>query len=170
MLLTAKAADTDKIEGLKSGADAYLMKPFNKEELFVRLEKLLELRESLQKRYGDVQFTALTTDATPDDRFIQKIRQTIKEHISDSGLGIAQLSAAVHLGHTQVFRKLKALTGDNPTIFIRNIRLQKAKELLQHTDRSISDIAYDLGFADPNYFSRVFSEAFGQAPSAMRKL
>lgn len=169
ILLTAKATEADKIEGLKTGADAYLMKPFNKEELFVRLEKLLELRRTLQKRYTAQSFIPVKTEPSREDLFIQKIRQVIEKNIDDPELGIAQLCSAVHLGSTQVFRKLKALTGENPTLFIRNIRLQKARELLRTTDLSVSEIAYDLGFTDPNYFSRVFSEAFGMAPSAARK-
>ncbi len=169
VLLTAKATEADKIEGLKTGADAYLMKPFNKEELFVRLEKLLELRRTLQERYKDVRFPVVKVNPGREDIFIQKIRQAIEAHIDDPELGIAQLCSAVHLSSTQVFRKVKALTGENPTIFIRQVRLHKAMELLRTTNRSVSEIAYDLGFTDPNYFSRVFSEAFGMAPSAARK-
>ncbi|MCC6463069.1 MAG: response regulator [Saprospiraceae bacterium] len=169
ILLTAKATESDKIEGLKTGADAYLMKPFNKEELFVRLEKLQELRRNLQKRYAGAVFAAVKTEPSREDVFIQKIREVIEANIDVPELGITQLCAAVHLGHTQVFRKMKALTGENPTVFIRHVRLQKALTLLRGTDRSVSEIAYDVGFTDPNYFSRVFSEMFGMAPSAARK-
>lgn len=172
ILLTAKAAETDKIDGLKSGADAYLMKPFNKEELFIRLEKLLELRRTLQERYADAQLASsqpvYKIEPTLDDQFIQHIQQVIQENISNSDLGIAQLCTAVHLSHTQVFRKLKALTGENPTAYIRKIRLHRAMKLLRNTDRQVSNIAYEVGFSDPNYFSRVFSEEFGMPPSAVR--
>lgn len=172
VLLTAKAAEADKVAGLKSGADAYLMKPFHKTELFVRLEQLILLRRMLQERYAGTGFNK--TETTPvepilDDLFIRKIRQTITENIDDTELGIAHLCSAVNLGHTQLFRKMKALTGENPTIYIRKMRLLRAKELLRTTDQSVSEIAYSVGFSDPNYFSRVFSEEFGTAPSAVRK-
>ena len=88
--------------------------------------------------------------------------------MDDAELGIPDLCRAVHLSHTQVFRKLKALTGLNPTLFIRKMRLQKAALLLKTTERNISEIAYDVGFTDPNYFSRAFHEEFGAPPSAMR--
>lgn len=98
-----------------------------------------------------------------------KIRQTIAENMDNAELGIAQLCSAMHLSHTQVFRKMKALTGENPTIYIRKARLHHAMELLRTTDRNISQVAYDVGFTDPNYFSRVFSEEFGMPPSGVRK-
>ncbi len=178
ILLTAKAEVADRITGLRKGADAYLMKPFNKEELFVRLEKLLELRRALQLRYAGESFLKSSrfrktemepAEPTLDDVFMQKIRQAIVEKMDDTELGIQDLCQAAHLGHTQVFRKLKALTGLNPTLFIRKMRLQKAALLLKTTERNISEIAYDVGFSDPNYFSRVFHEEFGVPPSAIRK-
>ncbi|KAA3638371.1 MAG: hybrid sensor histidine kinase/response regulator [Bacteroidetes bacterium] len=177
VMLTAKATASDRIAGLKTGADAYLMKPFDKEELFVRLEKLIELRKALQKKYA----LSLSADAfrpgddvvdkEPDlnDLFIQKIQKVIDEKMDDAELGILDLCRAVQLSHTQVYRKVKALTGDHPTGFIRKARLKKAKELLLTTDLNISEIAYDVGFTDPNYFSRAFSQEFRLSPSAMRK-
>ncbi|MCB0519687.1 MAG: response regulator [Saprospiraceae bacterium] len=176
ILLTAKAEEADRITGLRKGADAYLMKPFNKEELFVRLEKLVALRRALQKRYAGEGFDKLpkfvksdvAVEPTLEDIFLQKIKEAIDEKIDDTELGIQDLCRAVNLSHTQVFRKLKALTGENPTLFIRKMRLHKALELLKTTDRNVSEIAYEVGFSDPNYFSRVFHEEFGAPPSEMR--
>ncbi len=176
ILLTAKATQEDKIAGLRVGADAYLHKPFNKAELFVRLEKLVELRRRLQQRYaGNASFDnflkVVKTEQPPtlDDVFLQKIRQAIETNMGEPELGILHLCKAVHLSYTQVFRKMKALTGENPTFFIRKMRLQRARQLLQTTEMNVSEIAYEVGFSDPGYFSRVFHEEFGAAPSAMRK-
>lgn len=175
VLLTAKAEEADKVEGLRKGADAYLMKPFNKEELSIRLEKLLELRRSLRERYGMVVKTVDSTSSTAnsqptlEDIFLQKIQKVINEKMGDTDLAVLHLCRAVQLSHTQVFRKLKALTGENPTNYIRKMRLQKAVSFLKTTDLNISEIAYEVGFSDPNYFSRAFHEEFGMSPSAMRK-
>jgi CheY-like chemotaxis protein len=176
ILLTAKAEESDRITGLRKGADAYLMKPFNKEELQVRLEKLVELRQALLRRYETDRFdgfpkvvnSGAPIEYTLEDIFMQKIRQTIDAKMDDAELGILDLCRAVHLSHTQVFRKLKALTGLNPTLFIRKKRLQRAAELLKTTNSNIAEIAYTVGFNDPNYFSRAFHEEFGIPPSSMR--
>lgn len=177
ILLTAKAEESDRITGLRKGADAFLMKPFNKEELIVRLEKLLEIRRSLQKRYGSTSShitasssgTAKPAEPTLNDLFLQKIRKAIQDKMDNSDLGIQDLCQSVNLSYTQVFRKLKAITGENPTLYIRRMRLQKAVILLKTTQKSISQIAYEVGFSDPNYFSRVMHEEFGIPPSEMRK-
>lgn len=174
ILLTAKTTEEDKIAGLKQGADAYLTKPFNKEELSVRLEKLLALRKQLQKRYSSfsVSFSpSKSTNAETDLNaiFLQKIRKEIEDKMSDSDLGIPQLCRAVRLSHSQVYRKIKALTGEHPTGYIRKMRLYKAKEMLQTTTLNVSEVAYEVGFTDPNHFSRVFSQEFKSPPSAMRK-
>lgn len=174
ILLTAKTTEEDKIAGLKQGADAYLTKPFNKEELQVRIEKLLALRKQLQKRYSSFSGSFLSkksgrAETDLDAIFLQKIRKEIEDKISDSDLGIVQLCRAVRLSHTQVYRKMKALTGEHPTGYIRKMRLHKAKEMLQTTELYVSEIAYEIGFTDPNHFSRSFSQEFGNPPSAMRK-
>ncbi|RRB07305.1 hybrid sensor histidine kinase/response regulator transcription factor [Larkinella rosea] len=174
ILLTAKATQEDKVAGLRLGADAYLPKPFDKAELFVLMEKLIGLRKVLQKHYsksgilGTLPPAANAAVRPLDSIFLQKIREAIEARLDDPELGILHLCQAVNLSHTQVFRKLKALTGENPTLFIRKMRLQKALQLLQSTELNISEIAYTVGFSDPNYFSRVFHEEFGKAPSSVR--
>ncbi|MCB0581586.1 MAG: response regulator, partial [Phaeodactylibacter sp.] len=174
ILLTAKATDEDRISGLRTGADAYLLKPFHKEELFVRLEKLVELRKALQQKYSADTALPATTKASQqapglDELFIQKIREAIAEKMGDPGLGIVHLCHAVQLSNTQVFRKLKALTGLSPGRYILKMRLQKARTLLQTTDLNVSEVAYETGFTDPNYFSRAFRKEFDASPSAMHK-
>lgn len=173
IMLTAKAEQKDKVAGLKHGADAYLVKPFDKEELFVRLEKLLELRKALQAKYN-VQPTppgSLSSTAPPtiEDHFLKKLREATESIMADSDDTIVKLEKAMRLSQMQLYRKLKALTGKTPTLYIRSVRLQKARELLQNSDLNVSEIAYEVGFSDPAYFSRVFGEEFGQSPSDFRK-
>ena len=174
ILLTAKAARQDRIEGLKGGADAYLTKPFNPEELSIRMEKLVELRKTLQESYAKPGYLLKpiqsgTKKPSLDELFLQKLVKVVLDRLDDTRLGVPDLCRAVHLSNMQVNRKLRALTGKTPSRFIRSIRLQKSMELLQTTSLSISQIAYQVGFSDPNYFSRSFSEEFGIAPNVVRK-
>lgn len=173
ILLTAKATVDDRIEGLRGGADAYLVKPFNKEELFIRLEKLIELRKSLQEKNTTAEiFSKNITEkksVSLDDIFLQKLINVVQERLDDPDLSVNDLCQVARRSNTQVNRKLKALTGKTPSQFIRSIRLQKAVELLKTTDLNVSEIAYDVGFNDPNYFSRTFSEEFGFPPNEVRK-
>lgn len=170
VLLTAKATQDDRIRGLKYGADAYLAKPFDKEELLIRLEKLVELRRQLQSKYAQT----LLDDPSPEprntmeDEFLQKVRAVVQDHLHDSHFNVPQLADLLHLSHIQLYRKLKALLDQTPSQFIRTTRLQKAAELLKNPELNISEIAYDVGFSDPNYFSRAFQQTFGKSPSDFR--
>ncbi|MCB0563312.1 MAG: response regulator [Phaeodactylibacter sp.] len=171
ILLTARAADEDKVAGLQRGADAYLTKPFNKEELLVRIEKLIERQLQLQKHFsaGLPEEVEQEEEVALENAFLQKLKALVESDISNQGLTITGLCEAAHLSHTQVYRKLKALTKKTPSQFIRSIRLEKAMELLNSTDLNISQIAYEVGFNDPNYFSRSFLQEFGTTPSSVRK-
>ena len=167
ILLTAKADLDSKISGLERGADAYLTKPFESKELLIRLKNLLELRQKLQDRYSSLKQIDRTENR--EDEFIQKIRKLVHENIDDEDFGIVQLCRALTLSRTQVHNKIKALTGKSTSIIIRLIRLQKARELLQTTDLSVSEVAYEVGFRHPENFSRYYSLEFGEPPNRTRK-
>jgi signal transduction histidine kinase/CheY-like chemotaxis protein len=168
ILLTARSNAKDRVTGLQKGADAYLTKPFHKEELMVRLDKLVEMRRQLQERYSGLEAISANPNPTPEEEFLQALQAVVQDRLGDIDLGVVDLCRAVHLSHTQVYRKLKALTGKTPSQFIRTIRLQKGLQLLKTTNEPVSAIAYDVGFSDPNYFSRVFQEEYGQTPSSVR--
>ena len=175
ILLTAKATHEAKIQGLQYGADAYLTKPFQKDELLIRLEKLVELRRQLQERYGGASRlspndnigtkpTNSTVELSTEDIFLQKLHNIIQTQLHNYEFKPNDLAQAALLSPTQLYRKLKALTGKTPSQFIRSIRLEKGKEMLLNGDKNISEIAYEVGFADPNYFSRMFQKEYGKRP------
>lgn len=171
VLLTAKADFESRLSGLRRGADAYLTKPFEQEELLVRLEQLLTLRKKLQERYRNSSFTGQepgpeAVDA--EDAFILKIRRLVLDHLAEEHYGIVHLCRALGVGRTQLHNKLKALTGQSTSEFIRAVRLNKARELLQTTDMNVSEVSYEVGISNPAYFSRIYAEAFGEAPRETR--
>ena len=184
VLLTAKADQTSRIAGLKKGADAYLAKPFHHEELLVTLSNLLEIRRKLQAKYAAITETGFQMeddlsgqsairmpqpDLDPEDAFLQKIRTIIEKNLSDADFEMPQLERAVAMSRSQIFRKMKALTGKSPSQFIRSIRLHHGRLLLLTTELTVSEIAYEVGFANLKYFSDAFLEEFGERPSDVRK-
>jgi len=170
IMLTAKATKEDKLHGLTSGADAYLSKPFDKKELLVRMEKMIELRKHLLDKYTSRKHKLKQTlsKENMEDIFLQKIISSIEKNIDDSQFGTLHLSSVIGMSESQLYRKLKALTGKSTAIFIRTIRLHKASELLTTTSLNVSEIAYETGFSDPAWFSRVFKEEFGVSPVSFR--
>jgi len=172
ILLTAKVTVKDRITGLSCGADAYLTKPFVKAELLTRLDQLvLQRKKMLQKMKNGsfVHFLKMKAE-NPETKFLQKIIRIIHEEISNHSFGSsAQLARKMHLSESQIYRKLKAITGKSTAVFIRSVRLQKAKELILTSDKTISEIAYEVGFNDPSWFSRAFKEEFGYSPNAIAR-
>ena len=172
ILLTAKADVESRLEGLGRGADAYLAKPFDKKELLLRLEKLIELRKKLQARYAQFilpEVSAPDEDTQIEDAFLQKVNGIIEANLGESEFGVAELCREVGMSRSQLFRKLKALTGKSIVAYLRSARLYKAKALLQKGGLNISEVAYEVGFNDPLYFSRAFSKEFGFPPTDLLK-
>lgn len=176
VLLTAKADAESRIAGLKRGADAYLAKPFNQDELFVRLEKLHQLRLQLQARYQALDPVLSSPEPTLDtaeevqlltqaeDAFMQSLRAIVEANLDREDFAVPELCRAIGMSRSQLHRKIKALTNRSTTHYIRSIRLQKAKALLQQGDLNVTQVAYEVGFQNRTYFSRAFSEEFGISP------
>ena len=167
ILLTAKTAKEEQVRGLRHGADAFLTKPFHKEELLVRLQKLIELRKKLHAHY--LQDDKGEVMPSKEEQFLATLKECIGNQLDNSDLSVNDLCRAVQLSHAHLYRKLKALTNLTPVQFIRYIRLKKAKALLETSSMNISEIAYAVGFSDPNYFSRIYHKEMGVTPSESRK-
>ena len=182
IMLTAKADIESRMEGLEHGADAYLEKPFHKEELLLRIKKLLELRKNLQQLY--IKRAGLVSNATEEispvknepsisvkkeeDEFVKKLTLIIEDHFTDENFTVEQLCKKVFMSHSQLHRKLDALIGCSPNKFIRMIRLNKATTLLKDPSLSIASIALECGYNDPGYFARVFKQEYNLTPQEWR--
>lgn len=170
IMLTAKVDHDSKMSGLKLGADVYLGKPFNQEELLVQINNLISIRERLKKKYNS-ENSNLDNTQTPkiSNEFLSKISEVLLDNISDDTFGINEICKEIGVSRTQLHRKLKALTGLSASKFIREIRLNEGYKLIKNTELSVSEIAYSIGFSDPNYFTKLFTEKFQVPPSKIDK-
>ncbi|MEM1326767.1 MAG: response regulator [Bacteroidota bacterium] len=166
IILTGRSSDAHKISGLQTQADDYLTKPFQVEELQLRIRNLLENRKRWLTHHsnGDTSKNATPLLPSMEAQFLQHAREIVATNMSDETFGVEQLGSALHLDRTQLFRKLKALTNENPSYFIRSIRLEKAHELLQSQSATVAEIAFAVGFQSPSYFNRSFKKHFGVTP------
>lgn len=168
ILLTAKASDESKLEGLETGADDYIYKPFNAEELLLRVENLIAVRRLLQQRF--TQYVVMqpeeVTVQSADAAFLEQVRATVEAEMGNSHFGVAMLADAMALSERQLYRKLESLLNVSPAGFIRTMRLQRAAQLLEQQAGNISEVAYAIGFNNPKYFSRLFRQVFGVTPTA----
>ena len=176
ILLTARALSHHQIEGYESGADAYITKPFSAEVLMARIGNLLKSRHQLKDLFGKVAGTEGTDPVeTPaeelipqnkkEDAFVTKFRDFVEKNLADSDLNVETIGAELGLSRVQLYRKVKALTGQSPVELLRTARLQKGRELLQTTDKNVSEVAYEVGFTAPSYFTKCFKDEFGISPS-----
>ncbi|NLR93351.1 hybrid sensor histidine kinase/response regulator transcription factor [Flammeovirga agarivorans] len=168
ILLTAKNDQEDKIKGIDLGADAYIQKPFDLELLQVTIKQLLKSRQILFDKFiGKFQENDFETENTTnvDKEFLKTITDYIYENISDSNLNVEQLSEVLHLSRSQLYRKIKALTGLTATVFIKRIRLEKAKQMILSGNSNISEVGYQTGFSSPSYFSKCYKEYFNILPT-----
>lgn len=168
ILLTARETLLYKIEGLETGADDYIVKPFNLKYLEVRIWNLLESRIKLREKYSrdlTLQPTNLAITSI-DEKFLERTLRYIEENMADENLSVEGLSKEVGMSKTTLYRKLKALTNQNTNEFIRTVRLNRAAQLLKQQKLNVSEIAYLVGFNDQDYFRKCFKEKFGCTPKA----
>lgn len=171
VMLTAKGQDRDKLEGVETGADAYLTKPFSTELLKVTVAKLIEGRKLLHEKYSKsikVEPSSITITSV-DERFMQDVIDLVDLNIGDSDFSVEQLAKEVGVSSAQLYRKVKALTGMAPNEFIRDIRLKRSTLLLKESGLTIAEISYKVGFGNPKYFSRCFSQQYGVSPKAFKQ-
>lgn len=168
ILLTAKGALESKIEGLRTGADDYLTKPFHSEELLVRMENLMEQRRRLQSQYSKGLMQVLNPNngiPQADRDFLERLTQFIEENLDNPNLDTEEISTGMLLSRSQFHRKLTSITGQSATEFVRNYRLDRALEMLKTKQGNVTEVAMQVGFNSQKYFSVRFKERFGASPS-----
>ena len=171
ILLTAKATSENKIEGYETGADDYIMKPFDTKELRVRVKNLIDQRKQLRKHFKKEGIFNLENKKikSVDKRFLEKATKIIHDHISDTSFGVELFASELAISRAALHKKLVALIGEPPSELIKRIRLSKAGILLKNNTGNISEIALEVGFNNPAYFAECFKKQFGETPSQYQK-
>lgn len=177
LMLTACSMDEQRARGYDSGADGYLSKPFNSAVLKSRCRNLIENRKRIKNLWssnggGDV--TAKERNASVlvndvDSEFYSKVLDIMKKEMGNPDLNVDTLASMMGLGRSQFYRKIKALTNYSPVELLRNLRLKQAREMLTTTEKTIGEIAYEVGFSSPAYFTRCYREAFDETPTELRE-
>ena len=166
ILLTARSLDEQRAEGYEHGADAYLSKPFSLRLLLSRIDNLIESRKKLNQTWSkgveDDEIGNISNEI--DKSFLKQLRKIIQENLADSDLSVEQIGDEIGLSRVQLYRKVKALTGYSPVEIVRKARLTRARHLLQTTERTVSEVAYAVGFSTPSYFSKCYKDEFGENP------
>lgn len=166
ILLTARSLDEQRAEGYEHGADAYLSKPFSLRLLLSRIDNLIESRKKLNQTWSkgveDDEIGNISNEI--DKSFLKQLRKIIQENLADSDLSVEQIGDEIGLSRVQLYRKVKALTGYSPVEIVRKARLTRARHLLQTTERTVSEVAYAVGFSTPSYFSKCYKDEFGESP------
>jgi len=171
VMLTAKADVSTRLEGLARGADAYISKPFDRNELQVQLQSLIKQRKNLQERYAQVEHLVLTDEKVfhIEDAFIERTRTLMISNLCNENYDIQKLCHEMSMSRTQLYRKFRSLTDRSPNDYFRSLRLHKAKDLLAGSEVTVTEAAYKSGFKNVSHFSRVFAREFGIKPREINK-
>jgi DNA-binding response OmpR family regulator len=171
VLLTAKAAEDDILEGFETGADDYVTKPFSTAILTARIKNLIQLRKRYQTDLNrEMTLKPVQLKSAPIDKeFLKDLKAVIEEHLDNPDFSVEELSNKLYMGRTSLYRKIQALSGETPTDFIRTYRLKRAAELLRSSNKSVIDIAFDVGFSSATYFTKCFKKQFHQLPKEYQK-
>ena len=169
MLLTACSLDEQRIQGFECGADSYISKPFNSKLLLVRLRNLMDNHKRLKQFFGDKTTLSKESVSDVDKGFVDRFRELIEENLADSELSVEDLGSKMGLSRVQLYRKIKALTNYSPNELVRIARLKKAASLLASSEKTISEITYEVGFTSPSYFTKCYKEYFGESPTDFLK-
>lgn len=169
IMLTSKSEISDRLQGLKLGADAYLAKPFSLEELHVTIDNLID---NVRRLKGKLSGTLKQEDKVEklnikgyDEELMERIMKVVNAHLDDSDFNVEQMCDEVGISRTQLHRKLKEMTGVSTTSFIRNIRLNEAARLLKEHKVNATQVAYSVGFVNYSHFSTIFKKHFGMSPT-----
>lgn len=173
IMLTAKNLDEHRAEGYEHGADSYITKPFHSKVLLSRIENLLKQRRLLKIHFENLfnqtsqsaeQEIAMSQLEDRDKQFLHQLHAIIQKNLSDSEFGVEDVGKEIGLSRVQLYRKVKAMTGSSVVDLLRKARLAKAKRLLESRSMSVSEVAYDVGFSAPSYFTKCFKEEYGMLP------
>jgi len=171
ILLTAKAATKDKLEGLESGADDYLIKPFNEQELKIRVRNLIKIRQQMREKFQSQMLIKPSDVIIPSTQklFVDKLSKIIEANMSNEHFSVEDLCKELGMSRSQLHRKIKAVTNQSTSEFIRNFRLQRAAELLKQDAGNIAEISYMVGFNSQNYFTKMFQNLYGKTPLEFKR-
>ena len=171
ILLTARTASISKIEGLETGADDYVTKPFDPEELMLRARNIIQVRQEIRDKFSRIlSFDPKEISVTSaDEQFLENALRIAEDNIENYEFNVVQFARDLAVSRPLLFTKLKALTGQTPNNFVKTIRLKRAAQLLKTQKLNVSEVAYKVGFKDPKYFRKCFKEQFKEVPSEYGK-
>ena len=169
ILLTACSLDEQRIQGYNGGADSYISNPFNSQLLLSRIRNLIDSRRQLRQFFGDNQTLAKENLSDMDKDFVSRFKALVEEKMGDAELNVEDLGKDMGLSRVQLYRKLKSLTNYAPNELLRQARLKKAASLLASSEMTIAEIAYEVGFSSPSYFTKCYKEQFGESPTDFLK-
>lgn len=169
ILLTACCLDEQRMHGYDGGADSYISKPFSSQLLLSRIRNLIASRRQLRQFLGDEQMLVKEDISDMDKDFVSRFRVLIEKKMKESGLNVEDLGRDMGMSRVQLYRKLKFLTNYSPNELLRQMRLKKAASLLASSDLTVAEIAYEVGFSSPSYFTKCYREEFGESPTDLLK-